>query len=107
MEVRGISSRAEESIIVSKKKKKKSLEIPPENINPVDFETRFGSLVPWGGDYRVGDTNVTPYGSESPPDADSEEDDPEPEKLDGLAAARDYAVTRVVIPRKPKFTETN
>lgn len=32
-----------------KKKKAKSLDIPPENINPKDFETRFGALVPWGG----------------------------------------------------------
>jgi hypothetical protein len=24
-------------------------DIPDKNINPVDFETRFGALVPWGG----------------------------------------------------------
>jgi hypothetical protein len=31
------------------KVKKKPFEIPPENINPKDFETRFGALAPWGG----------------------------------------------------------
>ena len=25
------------------------VDIPPENINPTDFETTFGELVPWGG----------------------------------------------------------
>jgi len=31
------------------KKRKKGLDIPPENINPKNFETRFGALAPWGG----------------------------------------------------------
>lgn len=48
--------------------KKEMLDIPPENINPVDFETRFGALVPWGGAMFVG-------GAAVPLEEDSEGDE--------------------------------
>lgn len=38
---------------MGKKSRKKKAEVESTDNSSSDFETRFGALVPWGGDYRV------------------------------------------------------
>lgn len=77
------------------KKKKNRLGIPEENINPKEFETRFGALVPWGGAYPRGGASV------------SQDHRLDKKELSALEKAREYAKTRVVVPAKASPNRSN
>lgn len=61
-----------------KKKRKPTLRAKPQMADPVEFETRFGTLVPWGGDVRDGGAFIR-YDEDGDPQVSGEEEDDEDE----------------------------